>query len=65
MRGDAGAAADQFDAGAFVDVGIPADLAQERGAEQSRHRAADDDGPAFLGRLIPALRGDASEIRVE
>ena len=48
MRGDAGAAADQFDARALVDVAIPADLAQECGAEQPRHRAADDDGaPRF------------------
>ena len=44
MAGDAGAAADQLDAGALIDVDIPADLAQERGREQTRHRAADDDG---------------------
>ena len=47
MCRDAGAAADQFDVRAFVHIDVPADLAQERGAEQSRHRAADDDGAAF------------------
>ena len=50
MCRDAGAAADQLDVRALVHVGVPADLAQERGAEQSRHRAADDDGAAFPGR---------------
>ena len=34
MRGDAGAAADQFDAGALIDIGVPADLAKESGAEK-------------------------------
>ena len=47
MGGDAGAAADQLDAGALVDVAVPADPAQERGGEQARHRTADDDGPAL------------------
>src|SRR6185437_4232076 len=47
MTGDAGAAPDQFDAGAFVDVGLPADLSQEGGREQPGHRAADDDGAAL------------------
>ena len=48
MRGDTGAAPDQFDRRALVDVGLPADLTQECGAEQPRHRAADDDGaPRF------------------
>ena len=43
MRGDAGAAAFELDRRALVDIDLPADLAQERGAEQARHRAADDD----------------------
>src|SRR5581483_3458877 len=45
MAGDAGTAADQLDPGALVDVDLPADLAQEGGGEQPRHRAANDDGP--------------------
>ena len=45
MAGDAGAAADQLDARALVDVDVPADLPQERGGKQPRHRAANDDGP--------------------
>jgi hypothetical protein len=51
MRRDAGAAADQLDRRALEDVDLPADLAQERGGEQPRHRAADRDraarGPAM------------------
>ena len=47
MSGDAGAAADQLHARTFIDVRVPADLAQERGAEQPGHRAADDHGPAL------------------
>ena len=34
MRGDAGAAPDQFHVRAFIDVGVPADLPQERRGEQ-------------------------------
>ena len=60
MTGDAGAAADQLDAGALVDVDVPADLAQERGGEQPRHRAANYDGASFwrgaTERKNPALR---------
>ncbi len=44
MGGDAGAAADQLDRRALVHVHLPADLAQERGREQARHRSTDDDG---------------------
>ena len=44
MGGDAGAAADQLDRRALEHVDVPADPAQERGGEQARHRAADDDG---------------------
>ena len=47
MGGDAGAAPDQLDLRAFVDVDVPADAAQERGGEQAGHRAADDDGTAL------------------
>ena len=48
VRGDAGAAADELDRRALIDVGLPADLTQECGAEQPRHRAADDNGaPRF------------------
>ena len=47
VRGDAGAAPNQLDRRALVDVGIPADLPQERGREQARHRTADDDGAAL------------------
>jgi len=50
MHRDTGAAADEFDRGTLVYVAIPADLAQERGGEQSRHRTTDDDGPALFGR---------------
>ncbi len=44
VGGDAGAAADQLDGRALVDIGLPADLPQERRGEEARHRAADDDG---------------------
>src|SRR5262245_35519585 len=47
MGGDAGAAAHQLDAGALINIAVPADPAQERRGEQARHRAADDDGPPF------------------
>ena len=43
VRGDAGAAPDQFDAGALIDIGLPADLAQERRGEQAGHGPTNDD----------------------
>jgi hypothetical protein len=45
VAGDAGTAADQFDARPLIDVHIPADLPQERRGEEPGHRAANDDGP--------------------
>ena len=45
---NAGAAADELDRRALVDVDVPADPPQERRAEQPRHRTADDDRPAFF-----------------
>ena len=57
MTRDAGAATDQFDAGALVDVDVPADLAQERGGEQSRHRAANNDGASLCAPVCAAKRG--------
>src|SRR5262249_12808538 len=45
MGGNSGAAADQFDRRALIDLGAPADLPQERRTEEARHRAADDDRP--------------------
>src|SRR5580693_1086765 len=48
VRRDAGAAADELDRRALVDVDIPADPPQESGAEQARHRTADNDRPAFF-----------------
>ena len=44
VAGDAGAAADELHRRALVDIGVPADLAQEGRGEEARHRAADDDG---------------------
>src|SRR5262249_26242251 len=44
VPGDAGAAPAQLDCGTFEHAHVPADLAQERGGEQARHRSADDDG---------------------
>ena len=52
VSGDAGAAPDQFDTRALVDVDVPADLPQECCGKQSRHRAANNDGPS-----IAAARG--------
>jgi len=37
MGGDAGAAADELDLRALVDIDLPADLPQERRAEQALH----------------------------
>src|SRR5262249_22553759 len=57
MGGDAGAAADQFDTRAFVDLDVPPDPPQQRGGEQPRHRTADDDSAAlaaFHGE-VPAM----------
>src|SRR6266540_5421635 len=59
VRRDAGAAADQFDRRTLVDVGLPADLAQERRGEQARHRAANDDGTA----LATGFRGRRRHVR--
>ena len=47
VAGDAGAAADQFDARALIDGHVPADLPQERRGEEAGHRAANDDGAAL------------------
>src|ERR1043165_922448 len=46
MTGNARTTAHQFDAGALVDIDVPADLLQESGREQSGHRAADNDCPS-------------------
>src|SRR5215813_10849277 len=50
MGGDTGAAADQFDRRAFIDVGLPPVLPQERRGKQTGHRAADDDGSTLAPR---------------
>src|SRR5262249_36220500 len=50
MGGDTGAAADQFDRRAFIDVGLPPVLPQERRGKQAGHRAADDDGATLAPR---------------
>src|SRR5581483_3821099 len=47
---DAGAAADQLDRRALVDVGVPSQPREERGDEETRHGAADDDGAPFAAR---------------
>ena len=47
VRGDAGATPNQLDRRTLIDVGIPADLPQECGGEQARHRTTDDDGAAL------------------
>ena len=57
MSGNAGAAADQLDLGALVDVDVPADLPQERGGEQPRHRAANNDGASLCASIGAARRG--------
>src|SRR5262249_47275156 len=44
MGGDPGAAADQFDRRALIDVGVPPLLPQERRGKQAGHRATDNDG---------------------
>jgi hypothetical protein len=37
MGGNARATADELDLRALIDIGLPADLPQERRAEQARH----------------------------
>src|SRR5437773_992602 len=44
MGGDPCAAAHELDSRSFIDVDVPTDLPQERGGEETRHRAADDYG---------------------
>src|SRR6266851_6446781 len=51
MGGDPGAAADQFDRRALINVGVPPLLPQEGRGKQAGHRPADDDG------ATPARRG--------
>ena len=46
MCGDAGAAADQVNGGAFIDVCVPAHLPQKCRGKQAGHRTANDDGAA-------------------
>ena len=47
VRRDAGATPNQLNRRTLIDVGIPADLPQECGCEQARHRTTDDDGAAL------------------
>jgi hypothetical protein len=62
MPGDAGAATDQLDIRALVDIHVPSDLAQECRGKKPRHRAANNDSPSVAaargsprhGRTIPA-----------
>src|SRR5262245_47789036 len=51
MGGDPGAAADQLDRRALINVCVPPLLPQERRSKQAGHRSADDDG------ATPARRG--------
>ena len=58
MRDDAGAASDQPDVDAFVDVGLPSGAPQQDGREQAAHGAADHQGAPMVwcvqDRLFPA-----------
>ena len=47
MTRNSGSASDKLDVRALIDIRIPCDLAQESGREQSRHRAANNDGPSL------------------